>query len=352
MTYSFRPAVRENISLLIALAAPTGGGKTFTALRLATGLAQGGKIAFIDTETGRGLHYADKFKFNHCNLSAPFRPDAYLEAIEDADKAGHNVIIIDSTSHEWSGVGGVLDWHEEEVDIAVKKAKSFAESKGWNFDEHKAREANKMTAWIKPKMSHKQMISRLLQVKAHIIFCLRAEEKTLMTSTTDEHGKKKTVIVPAADRPINERWQPICEKNFMFEQTMSFVLLPNAPGVGVPIKLSDDFKAMIPAGQQLNESVGEKLAQWAKGTNTKAVASATTESFNWSDWGKSFVADLKKCTTLEELETLKQTNSAKILELAALAKTDASKSKAFADLEGKISKTTKNLTPVEKLENK
>ena len=38
-------------------------------------------FAVIDTESRRALHYADQFRVEHAELRAPFRPDAYADAI-------------------------------------------------------------------------------------------------------------------------------------------------------------------------------------------------------------------------------------------------------------------------------
>ncbi len=111
--FDFRPAVRENVSLLIALAGASGSGKTYSALRLAKGLAPTGKIAFIDTEARRGLHYADQFEFMHADMRPPFRPENFLAGIRAAEKAGAEVVIIDSFSHEYDGEGGITDWAAE-----------------------------------------------------------------------------------------------------------------------------------------------------------------------------------------------------------------------------------------------
>ena len=92
MTFQFKPAVRENVNLLIGLAGGTGSGKTYTAMRLASGIAGDKPFALIDTEAGRGKHYADQFKFDHGDLLPPFRPAAYAEAIKAADDAGYPVI--------------------------------------------------------------------------------------------------------------------------------------------------------------------------------------------------------------------------------------------------------------------
>ncbi|MEK9751599.1 MAG: AAA family ATPase [Rhodospirillaceae bacterium] len=252
MTVSFRPAVREQTSLLIGIAGPSGSGKTMSALRLATGLAGGGKVAMIDTEAGRGLHYSGMFAFDHADLKPPFRPDAYVDAIKAADAAGYKVIIIDSTSHEWAGEGGILDWHEEEMQRMAG-------------DDWKRREAVKMAAWIKPKMGHKHMVQAILQVRASIIFCLRAEEKVAMVK--DDKGK--TQIVP-------QGFQPICAKDFMYEMTASMLLLPTAPGIPQPIKLQQQHAHAFPAGQPISEDTGRLLGEWANGGEAPAKTATET----------------------------------------------------------------------------
>src|SRR3989304_533235 len=81
-----------------------GSGKTYSALRLARGLAgDRGRVALIDTEAGRALHYAERFDFDHCDLKPPFAPSAYADAIAAAEGAGDPGIVGDSLSHEWAG---------------------------------------------------------------------------------------------------------------------------------------------------------------------------------------------------------------------------------------------------------
>lgn len=254
MTFAFRPAVRENVSLLIGLAGGTGSGKTFSAFRLAAGIAGDKPFAVIDTEAGRALHYADRFRFDHAELRPPFRPQAYTEAIKAADEAGYPVIVVDSFSHEHSGEGGLLEWHEEELQRMA--------GEDW-----KRREAVKMAAWIKPKTAHKAMVQRLLQVRAHLILCFRAEEKVDMVRGDD--GKMK--IVPKVSRTGRDGWVPICEKALPFELTASFLLLPDAPGVPHSIKLQEQHKAAFSAGKPIDEQSGQALAAWAKGGKAASV---------------------------------------------------------------------------------
>ena len=219
MGITFRRAVRENVGLLIGIAGASGSGKTFSALRMAGGSAGKKPFALIDTEAGRGKHYADRFLFDHGDMRPPFSPGAYAEAIMAADKAGYPVIVVDSFSHEHAGEGGLLDWQEEELDRMA--------GTDW-----KKREACKMAAWVKPKVAHKRMVSQLLQVRAHLILCFRAEQKIEMVKT--ERGME---IQPKKIASGFSDWIPVCEKNILYELTASFLLTPDAPGIPKPIKL-------------------------------------------------------------------------------------------------------------------
>lgn len=246
---TFKPAVRENVGLLISIAGGTGSGKTMSAMRLASGIVgTGNKFAVIDTEARRALHYADQFKFDHADLHPPFRPDTYADAIQAADKAGYKAIVVDSGSHVWNGDGGVLDWAEEELDRMAG-------------DDWKKRDSCKMASWIRPKCSHKQMVQRLLQVRAHLILCLRAEEKIEMKR--NDQGKMEII---SKEGPTGlHGWFPVCEKNLPYEMTASFLLLATRPGIPNPIKLEAQHRALFPLDQPITEESGRLIARWAAG---------------------------------------------------------------------------------------
>lgn len=247
MTFTFRPAVRENVHLLLGIAGGTGSGKTYSALLVAKGLAQGKRFAGICSENGRMLHYADFFDFDYADLQPPFTPQRYVEAIQAADAAGYPVIVVDQVSHEHEGDGGLLDLHEAELDRMAG-------------DDWKKREAVKMAAWIKPKTAHKELVQALLRVKAHVILCFRAAEKIEMAR---ENGK--TVIRPKTSPVGADGWMPIAEKNLPYEMTLSVLLKADRPGVPIPIKLQEQHRAAVPLDQPLTEETGRALALWAAG---------------------------------------------------------------------------------------
>lgn len=243
-----RPAVREQVPVLVGLMGPSGSGKTYSALRLATGIQRvtGGEICVIDTESRRALHYADDFRFLHMQFDAPFGPLRYLEAIRAAVEQGARTIIVDSMSHEHEGPGGVLEMHEAEVQRMG------------------GQERHNFPAWAKPKAERRQMINGILQVNANFIFCFRAKEKT--KPGKDEAGRKALV---------EQGYVPIAGEEFVFEMTMNCLLLPgNAgapvwqstyPGERAVMKLPRQFGQVMADGRQLDEDIGQQLAEWARG---------------------------------------------------------------------------------------
>lgn len=262
MTFTIRPAVREKIGLLFGIAGASGSGKTYSALLLAAGIANGtGKIAVIDTEAGRALHYAPKpgakaditkgtFDFLHLDFQPPFAPERYIDAIKACEEAGATVIVIDSMSHEWSGEGGCSDLQMAEAErMAVDR--STGKVVEWKI------EAMTAPAWKKPKLRHQRMMARLIQCRTHLIFCLRAQEKIKIVKKADGKG---TEIVPVG-------FQPICEKSFMFEMSGSMILHPDQPGApdyNLPHKLNTDLQAIFPHGGLIGPEAGKRLRLWAE----------------------------------------------------------------------------------------
>lgn len=188
-----RRAKRSGARLVIAFAGGTGSGKTRSAIEFGYGLANfdANKLGFLDTENKRGSLYADVLldhpthpttdEFLIGDLYAPFSPERYTEALEQFQAEGVEVVIIDSVSHEWEGVGGC----EEIADAAG--------AMGWKVG----------------KKRHKKFVNKMLAMNMHVIVCVRARGKM---DFTDKRN------------PIDIGIQPICEKNFMYEMTASLMM--------------------------------------------------------------------------------------------------------------------------------
>ena len=93
---AFIKATKKQSKLRMALFGTSGSGKTFSALRIATGL--GKKIAVIDTERGSASKYSDRFNFDVCELEKP-TVDNMVKTISEAEENGYDVLIIDSLTH-------------------------------------------------------------------------------------------------------------------------------------------------------------------------------------------------------------------------------------------------------------
>jgi len=251
-------AVREQVPLLIGLMGPSGGGKTFSALRLARGIQSvtGGDIYGIDTEANRMKHYADQFSFHHVPFGEPFGSLDYLEAFRFCHRSGAKVIIVDSMSHEHEGVGGLLDFHEAELTRMAG-------------DNYSKREAMKMLAWGKPKAHRRQLINALLQMQCNFIFCFRAKNTAKPVKVTDpETGRSKTEV-------IQQGFMPIAGEEFVFEMTLNALLLPGAAGVPtwrpehvgekLMSKLPEQFRGLASHPRAFDEQMGADLARWARG---------------------------------------------------------------------------------------
>ncbi|RQR87682.1 MULTISPECIES: ATP-binding protein [unclassified Burkholderia] len=170
---AFAKAVRKKSKLRLGITGPSGSGKTIGALLIAKGL--GGRIAVIDTEKGSASLYADHpehgFEFDVMELDPPYTPEAFIRAIGEAEHAGYDVLIIDSATHEWSGVGGCLELVDE---IARARFKG-----------------NSWGAWNEVTPRHRKFIDSILRSPLHIIVTMRSKTETAQTE--DDRGRKKVV---------------------------------------------------------------------------------------------------------------------------------------------------------------
>jgi len=165
----FTKAVRKKSKLRLALTGPSGSGKTYSAPLIAKGL--GGKVAVIDTEHGSASLYSDLLDFDSLELTPPYSPERYVAAIQAAEKAGYDVLIIDSTTHEWSGSGGCLEINEQTAQAKYR--------------------GNTWSAWNETTPRHRRFIDSMLQCNMHIIATGRSKTET--SQEDSGNGKKKVV---------------------------------------------------------------------------------------------------------------------------------------------------------------
>lgn len=248
--------VRATVPVVFGFSSPTGGGKTYSALKMASGMAKPNEIFMIDTEAGRALAYKDEFNFQYAALNAPFSVDAYKEAHLAAVKAGAKVIIIDSASHEHEGEGGMLSQAEE---ILERMA-----GNDWA-----KRERCTMIAWAKVKPPRNRFISYLMHSSVVTILCFQARTKT--KPVKDENGKTQIV---------NMGFQPICGIEYTFALTAFATFDPSNPGVPI---FNEDSKPLMhqldhvfPKGKPITAETGKMLYEWC--TGEKMLSKPKSES--------------------------------------------------------------------------
>lgn len=245
---NIRKAQREGARLVIGIAGISGSGKTFTALQLAFGLAnfRADKVGFLDTENRRGSLYArtlthdgKSHEFLIGDLYAPFSPERYIQAIHQFQEMGVEVLVIDSVTHEWEGVGGC--------------------------DEIANGGDPKFPRWNKAKEQHKRFMNAMLQCDMHIIACIRAREKIKIDNAAPKDQRVQALGV-----------QPIQEKNFMFEMTASLMMWDGGKQQQI-LKCPDDLKAIL--GREtgyITSADGKSLRNWVDGA---AVLNPKVEQF-------------------------------------------------------------------------
>ncbi len=245
---TFKPAKRVGSHVIITAYGESGCGKTLSLLRLGRGLVgPQGKLCMIDTETGRGMIYAAAIPggYDYAELTPPFTPERYIEAIGDAEAAGYDALILDSGSHEWEGLGGILEIADE--------GKS-----------NKGEPLSGLIKWAKPKARHKRYVQALLNSRMHLLISLRAKEKMRQLARGDviPEGKKVGDIV-------SDGYIPIQDKRFIFETTVQLFLpiYADRGKLGVPKleKCPGDLTPAFPEGKQIDEETGRIIAEWVGG---------------------------------------------------------------------------------------
>jgi AAA domain len=229
------PAERAGAHLLIQLYGPPRSGKTYTALRIARGMVgPKGRIGVLDTESGRARLYSDKVPggFVVGELTPPYTPRRYLEAIEEFLAYGVDILVVDSFSHCWEGPGGVLEMAD-------------------HAEEHGRRGLMK---WLTPKRDYKKLVSFLLSTRLHMILCSRAKQPIL------------EAVVDGEKTLLTQPWEPIQDKRLKYEMTIVVPMTldggyeTDASRLKVPADLAHLFR-----GELLDEGMGMAIAEWVNG---------------------------------------------------------------------------------------
>lgn len=304
------PQINDPLTLSIGLSGGSGTGKTYTALLMARGIAEtvtgkaGAPIGYVDTENRRALHYKAAFpEMMHFDMKAVddagnfvgFGPERWIEVIDAAESASLPVVILDSFSHAWEGVGGVLDLHATTLDRLTGGNDALADKRS-------------QLAWAEVKPRYRRLIDRIVRAKTNIIICTRA--KPVMQKGFGNNAENAR---PTKTRRKDVPWDPAADGDLMFEMTTMVILDPSAPGCPVhQIKVADQFKALLDPRRPMGVETGRKMQEWAKGQGdaqkqketldeARAAARKGTEVFRawWAEnadkrvTAKTILADLQ-----------------------------------------------------------
>lgn len=268
-----RKATRKKAKIRLGLSAVSGAGKTYSAILIAKGLVghlpngQTGlsKVAIIDTENGSADLYAHLGDFNVLPLTAPFTPERYIEAIKFCEKAGMEVIIIDSISHEWDGKGGCLE---------------IVESFGGKYQD-----------WAKVTPRHQAFLEAILHSPSHIITTVRRKQDYEMVK--DSNGK-----IRVEKGGLRE----ITREGFEYELTINLELdtKHNATASKDRTGLFMGKPAFVPS-----EKTGEIIAAWCGQGEAPAIGVNIKPGSEWH-------TKVDNCITQKELVELYQKNKAEV----------------------------------------
>ena len=230
-----RPSERRQVKLRLGISGASGFGKTKSALLLAYGMTQDwNKIAVIDTENSSASLYSDLGSFNVLDLSPPYSPERYIEAISVCEKAKIAVVIIDSITHEWNGSGGCLDIHEK---------------LGGRFQD-----------WAQVSPRHQAFIDKILQSDCHII---------------DRNSSGKLKVQKLGTKEITK-------EGFEYELTINFELINE----NHLVKASKDRTGLFMNKPEfvINSATGKKILEWCNsGTNLQDARNKIKECDNLDD---------------------------------------------------------------------
>ena len=232
MAFEVKKARREKIFAKIALMAPSGGGKTYGALRLATGMAaeikketgKDAKILFGNTEQKRGYYYANEFDYDIVDIDAPHNPEKYVEFIQFAVDQGYDIVIIDSSSHEWEGKGGCLELQQQA---------------GGTYQ-----------SWNKVTPRHNKFINAIADSPIHVIATMRGKDQYEMTK--DDKGKTSVQKLGVGARQRD---------GFEYEFSVTFLIDQKTNTAEVQKDNTHIFEHEGPT--ILTEAHGEKIIKWA-----------------------------------------------------------------------------------------
>lgn len=259
----FQQATRRKLKLRMALCSPAGYGKSYTGLIFAQALAKifKTKVAAIDTEHGALSKYQGTVgkDFAVCELQH-FAPSAYTAAIRAAALDGYGVLLIDSLSHAWSGVGGAL------AQVDAKAAGG----------------GNSYVAWKDVTPQHNELVEAILAYPGHVIATMRTKMEYVLEEEVNRQGKKTMVPKKVGMKPVQREgmdyeFDVVCDLDESHTLIVGKTRCPAIDGQRV-VKPGPDF--LTPVVAWLDEGEGSQPANptFQPAVSTQAAPSPTAST--------------------------------------------------------------------------
>lgn len=242
-----RQSERKKAKIKMALQGSAGSGKTYSSLLLSQGLTNGdfSRVAIIDTENGSADLYAHLGQYNVLTLAPPFTPENYMKAIDVCERAGMEVIIIDSISHCWDFL---LDYHT-----------SLA--------------GNSFTNWSKVTPMQKAFTDKILQCDAHVIATMRTKQDYVLNQKDGKYVPEKVGLKAVQKDGLDY------EFTIVFDLDIKHFAVSSKDRTGLFMD-KPEFK--------ISQATGQKILDWCNsGTNLQEAR-----------------AKIKDAQSLEELKVL------------------------------------------------
>ena len=280
----FEKAVKGKKPVRVVIGGPSGAGKTYTALTFCKYLESvtGKPTAAVDTEHYRMSLYADKFSFDVDNAEPPFDPKLLIKTIHDAEKNGYGQLIVDSSTHYYSGEGGLLE-------IVNDSAKT-------KFG------GNVYAGWAVGTPLQNELIDTIIRSPLHMIFCIRAKQGYVET----EKNNRKTY----------EKVGMELQQRDGFEFDFDFALMMDMDNNGLVSK----GMGYVPTGMYIKKPDEKAIALIMKSINENTVdtvAIPAESKANVSKKQEEAVTNLQNAV----IELCKKLKGQKNPELMALLKT-------------------------------
>ena len=230
---AFRKAEKKKSFLRLASFAPSGGGKTFTALRIAVGMLRtmkalglplgNGRIAMIDTENGSSEKY-DQYDFDVDVLNDK-SIDSYIASLDNAAGLKYPIVIVDSGSHAWKELLAEVDH------IATTKYR------GSSFQ-----------AWGEGTPKQQRLVDAITSYPGHVIWTMRTSTEWLVEK--DSKGKS---------RPVRIGLKPEQGKGIEYEFDMLMEMTPEHIATVIKDRTGKYQDRII---EKPGEDMGAELVNW------------------------------------------------------------------------------------------